>query len=235
MSAYGEIRRGSTSSISILPSTLWGSKSHGSDSDGRITVHHLTLSTSRQLPGLLDYLNKIFASEIKNGQTYPQEGEMGQPTFEAYFFAADVFVGIFGGLLSKECMTEGGDAKMDIDDARATRSWEECVAGYYYIKPNYPGRSSHICNAGFVVPPERRGNGYGFRLAKSFLHYAPLLGYRASIFNLVYVNNTASVRIWERLNFIKVGRIPEAGRVQGKDGNEDEYVDALVFYKGFVV
>lgn len=165
----------------------------------------------------------------------PQEGEMGQPTFEAYFFAADVFVGIFGGLLSKECMTEGGDAKMDIDDARATRSWEECVAGYYYIKPNYPGRSSHICNAGFVVPPERRGNGYGFRLAKSFLHYAPLLGYRASIFNLVYVNNTASVRIWERLNFIKVGRIPEAGRVQGKDGNEDEYVDALVFYKGFVV
>lgn len=42
-------------------------------------------------------------------------------------------------------------------------------------------------------------------------------------------------RIWERLNFIKVGRIPGAGRVQGKEGNEDEYVDALVFYKSFVV
>lgn len=41
-------------------------------------------------------------------------------------------------------------------------------------------------------------------------------------------------RIWERLNFIKVGRIPGAGRIQGKDGN-DEYVDALVFYKSFVV
>ena len=136
MSAYGEIRRGSTSSISILPSTIWGSKSHGSDSDGRITVHHLTLSTARQLPGLLGYLNRIFANEIKNGQTYPQEGEMAQVTFEAYFFAADVFVGIFGGL-SKECMTEGGNAEVDIDDARATRSWEECVAGYYYVRQRH--------------------------------------------------------------------------------------------------
>ena len=136
MSAYGEIRRGSTSSISILPSTIWGSKSHGSDSDGRITVHHLTLTTARQLPGLLEYLNRIFANEIKNGQTYPQEGEMAQVTFEAYFFAADVFVGIFGGL-SKECMTEGGNAEVDIDDARATRSWEECVAGYYYVRQRH--------------------------------------------------------------------------------------------------
>lgn len=133
MSAYGEIRRGSPSNISILPSTIWGSKSHGSDSDGRITVHHLTLSTARELPGLLDYLNKIFANEIKNGQTYPQEGEMGQATFEAYFFAADVFVGILDGL-SKECMIEGGNAEVDIDDARAARSWEECVAGYYYVR-----------------------------------------------------------------------------------------------------
>jgi hypothetical protein len=132
MSAYGEIRRGSTSSTIILPSTIWGLKSHGSDSDGRITVHHLNLSSARQLPGLLDYLNKIFANEIKNGQTYPQEEEMGQATFEAYFFAADVFVGIFGGL-SMECMVEGGNAEVDIDDARATRSWEECVAGYYYV------------------------------------------------------------------------------------------------------
>jgi GNAT superfamily N-acetyltransferase len=51
-----------------------------------------------------------------------------------------------------------------------------------------------ICNAGFVVPPSQRGHGYGTVLAHSFLHYAPRLGYQASVFNLVYVNNTASVR-----------------------------------------
>jgi len=61
---------------------------------------------------------------------------MGQATFEAYFFAADVFVGIFDGL-SKECMVEGDNAEVDIDDARATRSWEECVAGYYYVGQCY--------------------------------------------------------------------------------------------------
>jgi hypothetical protein len=31
-------------------------------------------------------------------------------------------------------------------------------------------------------------------LAKSYLHYGPLLGYKASVFNLVYANNTGSLR-----------------------------------------
>jgi hypothetical protein len=44
------------------------------------------------------------------------------------------------------------------------------------------------------VPVSHRGNGYGTVLAKSYLHYAPALGYQASVFNLVYVNNEASVR-----------------------------------------
>jgi GNAT superfamily N-acetyltransferase len=51
-----------------------------------------------------------------------------------------------------------------------------------------------ICNAGFVVSPNHRGGGYGTVLGKSYLHYGPKLGYRASVFNLVYVNNVASVR-----------------------------------------
>jgi GNAT superfamily N-acetyltransferase len=49
--------------------------------------------------------------------------------------------------------------------------------------------SSHerqICNAGFIVPPAQRGKKIGGALAKSFLEYAPRLGYRASVFNLVY-------------------------------------------------
>jgi GNAT superfamily N-acetyltransferase len=51
-----------------------------------------------------------------------------------------------------------------------------------------------ICNAGFVVSPHHRGGGYGSILGESYLHYGPKLGYRASVFNLVYVNNVASVR-----------------------------------------
>ena len=31
-------------------------------------------------------------------------------------------------------------------------------------------------------------------LGKSYLHYGPLLGYKASVFNLVYATNTGSLR-----------------------------------------
>ncbi len=51
-----------------------------------------------------------------------------------------------------------------------------------------------ICNAGFMIPPNHRQFGYGMTLAKSYLHYAPLLGYKASVFNLVYATNTGSLR-----------------------------------------
>lgn len=102
-----------------------------------------------------------------------------------------------------------------------------------------------------MVPPTHRGSGFGALLAKSYVHYAPLLGYQASVFNLVYVNNIASVkyglflgamqrrltvlypRLWERLGFSKAGLIPRAGRLRTKDGIGEEYVDAWVFYKSF--
>jgi hypothetical protein len=45
-----------------------------------------------------------------------------------------------------------------------------------------------------VIPPAYRRLGYGMTLAKSYLHYGPLLGYKASVFNLVYANNTGSLR-----------------------------------------
>lgn len=128
------------------------------------------------------------------------------------------------------------------DAARTTRAlldgveWPAQFGGFYYIKPNYPGRSSHICNGGFLVPTASRGMRLGFLLAQSFLHYAPALGYRASVFNLVYDTNRASVRIWETLGFQFVGRIPQAGRlrVPGPDGRPSEaFVDAHVVYKEF--
>lgn len=90
------------------------------------------------------------------------------------------------------------------------------------------------CNAGFIIRPEHRGHRYGFHLGQSYLHYAPLLGYRASVFNLVYINNTASLRIWDKLGFKRVGLIPQAGRLKKSDGTGEEYVDAVVIWKSFV-
>ncbi|KDR75699.1 hypothetical protein GALMADRAFT_248332 [Galerina marginata CBS 339.88] len=236
MSAYGEIKR--AIAAAPLPSTVWTpSKDEDLETNQHISIHHLTLASARALSGFLEYLGVIFSKEVEDGLTYPQEGEMSQTTFEAYFFAADVFVGIVG-LSSPRTATTlavvGDPAPLDIQTARGKRSWEECIAGYYYIKPNYPGRSSHICNAGFVVPPVHRGKGYGSLLAKSYIHYGPRLGYQASVFNLVYVNNLASVRLWENLGFTKTGRIPRAGRLRTKDGQGEEYIDAWVIYKSFI-
>ncbi|KAF9485998.1 hypothetical protein BDN70DRAFT_870489 [Pholiota conissans] len=241
MSAYGDIKR--AQSAEPLPSTIWEHSSNAADDGkphdgGSITVHHLTLPTARALPGLVEYLGAVFAKEVEAGLTYPQEGEMSQGTFEAYFFAADVFVGVVGGYLGTATVgASAGGQTLDIETERGGRTWEECIAGFYYIKPNYPGRSSHICNAGFVVPPIQRGRRYGTLLSQSYVHYAPKLGYQASVFNLVYVNNSASVkyaRLWEKLGFTKAGRIPRAGRLRTKDGLGEEYVDAWVFYKSFI-
>lgn len=102
-------------------------------------------------------------------------------------------------------------------------------------QPNYPGRSSHLCNAGFVVPSVHRGLRIGSTLGRSYLHYGPRLGYRGSVFNLVYVSNAASVRIWDALGFQRAGLIPGAGRLRRQDGQGDEYVDAIVFHKDFTV
>ncbi|KAF8653337.1 hypothetical protein AX16_004037 [Volvariella volvacea WC 439] len=230
MSAYGAIRR--TRLEGPLQTTIWSAKSQGSNTHGYVTIHHLDLYSARQHDGLVNYLKDVFGHVVDEGLTYPQEGEITRDSFEGYFFAADVLVAIIGG--TGRSVGEKVEIDLELDDARAGRTWNECIAGFYYVKPNYPGRSSHICNAGFVVPPNHRGAGYGSVLAQSYLHYAPRLGYQASVFNLVYVNNVASVRLWERLNFTKAGLIPRAGRLKRKDGNGEEYVDAWVFYKSFL-
>lgn len=154
MSAYGAIVS-STVSRSALPSTIWsarrsrpnpGAAEAPSSNPPYLTLHHLTLSRAAALPGLIAYLHTVFAQFIEEGATYPQEtapGEMyQQQAFETYFFAGDVIVGIAGsgaGDQASQLAVEPngpGEVKeinVDIDAARAGRTWEECVAGFYYV------------------------------------------------------------------------------------------------------
>ncbi|KAG1739135.1 uncharacterized protein EDB91DRAFT_1284984 [Suillus paluster] len=237
MSAYGVISRAQRTSY--LPATLWDNPRVDPDPGAQffVTVHHIDRSAvERDQTGLFNYLHSIFANEVDGGQTYPQEDIRDPAAFGLYFFGGDVLVAIAGKGDPPAIESEQRgvrEIQLSLDGARDGRMWEACVAGFYYVKPNYPGRSSHICNAGFIVPPSQRGSGYGRVLAKSYLHYAPALGYKASVFNLVYNNNAASIRLWETLNFTKAGLIPKAGRLRRKDGEGEEYVDAIVFYKSF--
>jgi hypothetical protein len=73
--------------------------------------------------------------------------------FEAYFWAADVIVAIGrtdeaddggsdGGRVQAQNVRSGSGDLLEI--SRGGRSWEDALVGFYYVKPNYPGRSSHV-------------------------------------------------------------------------------------------
>lgn len=100
------------------------------------------------------------------------------------------------------------------------------VLGSYYVKTNQPGLGDHVCNAGYMVADRARGCGVGRALCEHSIEEARRLGYRAMQFNLVVATNVGAVRLWERMGFDVVGRLPDAFR-HARDG----FVDALVMYR----
>lgn len=97
------------------------------------------------------------------------------------------------------------------------------VVGTFYIKPNFPGRCSHVCNGGFISAPEARGLGIGTIMGLCFLKFAHQLGYRSSYFNLVFASNTVSVNLWERLGFERVAAIPKCATLRDLDYEDTAY------------
>ncbi len=90
----------------------------------------------------------------------------------------------------------------------------DTVVGAYYLKPNFPGRAAHIANAGYVVASGSRRRGIGRLLVEDSLWRAPLLGFDAMQFNLVFSNNPARA-LYEELGWRQIGLIP--GAVDGED------------------
>ncbi|KAE8320493.1 hypothetical protein BDV39DRAFT_213515 [Aspergillus sergii] len=162
---------------------------------------------------LVALLHREFSAEIKAGCTYPMEEPMTLERFAEYWFGTFAVVAVLG----EEGLTEG-------------RDWERECLGTFYIKPNYPGRCSHVCNAGFLTTVAARGRGVGIVMGETYLQFAPKLGYKYSVFNLVFENNVASVKIWERLGFKIIGRVPGAARL----ANSEELVDALIIGRELV-
>jgi len=97
------------------------------------------------------------------------------------------------------------------------------VLGTYSIKPNQPGRGSHVANAGYMVAKAARGQGLGFALGEHSLETARALGYRSTQFNFVTSCNPSAVRLWQRLGFEIVGTLPQSFRL-----DSGELVDAYV-------
>jgi L-amino acid N-acyltransferase YncA len=102
----------------------------------------------------------------------------------------------------------------------------EEILGTYYIKTNQPGFGSHVCNCGYMVSAKARGRGLATAMCEHSQRVALALGYKAMQFNFVIASNEGAVRLWQKLGFAVVGRLPQAF-----DHPTKGYVDALVMCK----
>ncbi|KAI9042473.1 GNAT family N-acetyltransferase [Aspergillus affinis] len=160
---------------------------------------------------LVKVLHREFSEEIARGATYPMEEAMGLDQFAGYWFGTFAVVAV----VDRDHHADGPPGRWL--QGQEDRDWERDCLGTFYVKPNYPGRCSHVCNAGFLTTAAARGRGVG-------------IGYKYSVFNLVFENNVASVKIWERLGFKIIGRVPGAARL----ANSPDLVDALIIGKELV-
>lgn len=118
--------------------------------------------------------------------------------------------------------------KIWMDTPRKTYVFEEegKVLGTYFIKTNQVGQGDHVCNCGYMVSSAARGRGIATAMCQHSQNIAKQLGYWAMQFNFVVSSNEGAVRLWKKLGFVAVGRLPKAFRHPAKG-----FVDALVMYK----
>jgi GNAT superfamily N-acetyltransferase len=115
---------------------------------------------------LLAYLHDQFSREIEKGDTYPMDVVPPLEDFGKYWF------GLFGAIMLLGAIEDSEEVHQL---ARHGIDWDKACLGSFYIKPNYPGRSSHICNGGFLVTDGARNRGVGRLMGETYLEWAPKL------------------------------------------------------------
>ena len=143
---------------------------------------------------------EIWNEVVRDGAAFPQTEELGAAE-AAEFFAAQSHCGV-----AKEA--PGG-----------------ALLGMYILHPNNVGRCGHIANASYAVASASRGRHIGGALVEDSLAQARSLGFRLMQFNAVVDANTHARRLYERLGFRPLGRIP--GGFLMKDGH---YEDIWLYY-----
>ena len=132
--------------------------------DGTTTATILPFTSLDQVPpSLVAFLHAQLSAEIECGDTYPMLDPLPLEQIGPYW------VGVFGAVMLE------GDVKSPESVKHLDADWSKVCLGSFYTKPNYPGRSSHVCNAGFIVTSAARNKGVGKLLGKQYLKWAPKL------------------------------------------------------------
>jgi ribosomal protein S18 acetylase RimI-like enzyme len=158
------------------------------------------LEVRRATPADADGIWAILEPVIRAGETYALPRDMTRDDALAYWLdpAHEVFVA-----------EEGGD-----------------ILGTYFLQPNRPGGGAHVGNCGYMTAARAAGRGVATAMCAHSIERAPERGFRAIQFNFVVSTNERAVRLWERMGFGVVGRLPGAF-LHPAHG----YVDALVMYR----
>lgn len=147
-----------------------------------------------------DALWRILEPTIRAGETYALPPDLGRDEALAYWTGSDreTFVAEVGGE----------------------------VQGTYYLRANQLGGGAHVANCGYMTGAWAAGRGVARRMCEHSLVRAREQGFRAMQFNFVVSTNERAVRLWQRLGFEIVGRLPLAFRRPSGD-----FVDALVMFR----
>ncbi|MDM4768062.1 GNAT family N-acetyltransferase [Pelomonas sp. SE-A7] len=152
----------------------------------------------------------------------PQDWPALWPLLHAVFSAGDTYAYAPDSSEAEihKAWIEGPEATFVVVDD------EGKLLGSYGLKPNQPGLGGHVCNCGYLVDPEARGQGLASLMCEHSQHEALRRGYRAMQFNLVVSTNVGAVRLWQKLGFEIVGTLPGAFKHKSLG-----YVDAHVMFK----
>lgn len=140
---------------------------------------------------------KIWNRVVEDGVAFPQRDLLDEESGHA-FFLEQTRTGI-------ACDRESGE-----------------IVGLYILHPNNVGRCGHICNASYAVKAEVRGRRIGESLVKDCMEEARKAGFRILQFNAVVRSNTAALKLYEKLGFVKLGIIP--GGFLMKDGKYEDII-----------
>jgi ribosomal protein S18 acetylase RimI-like enzyme len=164
-------------------------------------------------------------SNMKIRHVQPDDWSSLWPLLHATFAAGDTYS--FAPDSSEEEIR-----KIWIDAPLATYvacSQDGKITGTYFIKANQPGLGSHVCNCGYVVAADARGQGIASLMCEHSQVEAVRLGFRSMQFNFVVSTNEGAVRLWKKLGYHIAGTLPGAFRHKLLG-----YVDAYVMFKQLV-
>ena len=100
------------------------------------------------------------------------------------------------------------------------------VVGTYFLRANQLGGGSHVANCGYITAPSATGRGVARAMCEHSLAQARSRGFKAMQFNFVVSTNERAVRLWQKLGFEIVGRLPRAFHHPALG-----FVDACVMYR----